>query len=191
MALDRTLMLDHPKTRKGGRLTDLRWIDWNVEGESNLEWDGFLSDRYSHFDRFRQSNAEFLVFGVALRDLFAGVNDPDPLANFTADGNVKHQRLTSRHRTSPHIDNLKRASIALQHRRLCTTQTGFLCLAPDEVKIGDSIAILLGCNYPVLLRPFEDGYKYVGECYVDGMMNGEPVKAADHGKCKVEDTVLL
>lgn len=59
------------------------------------------------------------------------------------------------------------------------------------MKFGDTVAILLGCNYPVLLRPFEDGYKYVGECYVDVIMNGEAVEAADRGECEIEDVVLL
>ena len=59
------------------------------------------------------------------------------------------------------------------------------------MKFGDTVAILLGCNYPVLLRPFEDGYRYVGECCVDGIVNGKAVKAADLGECEAEDVVLL
>jgi hypothetical protein len=187
MALERTLMLGHPKRRKGGRLIDLPWVDWAVESEQKLELVAFLSDPYNYLDRVRQSNAGFTIFGVALRDFFAGVNGPDPLSKYTA--NCFDPATMSGN--PPHIDNLKCATAALQHRRLCITQTGLLCLAPDEVKFGDTVAVLLGCNYPVLLRPFEDGYRYVGECYVDGIMNGEAVEAADRGECEVEDVVLL
>ena len=144
------------------------------------------------FARIRSRRTTFEVGtassrGVALTDFFAGVNGPDPLPKYTAN---RFDPVTMSG-NSPHIDNLTCAAAALQHRRLCISQAGILCLAPDEVKFGDTVAILLGCNYPVLLRPFEDGYKYVGECYVDVIMNGEAVEAADRGECEIEDVVLL
>jgi hypothetical protein len=148
VALERTLMLGRPKRRKGGRPIDLPWVDWAVESEQKLELVAFLSDPYSYLDRFRQSNAGFTIF-VALRDFFAGINGPDPPSKYTA--NCFDPATMSANPS--HIDDLKRAAVALQHRRLCITQTGLLCLAPDEVKFGDTVAILLAvstqyyCNY--------------------------------------------
>ena len=81
--------------------------------------------------------------------------------------------------------------MALQYRRLVTTETGFLGLAPDEVEVGDTVAVILGCNFPVLLRPFDNGYKYVGECYVDGVMDGEAIEATNRGEFEIQDILLM
>ena len=78
----------------------------------------------------------------ALRDFFAGVNGPDLLSRYTAN----HFDPLTMSRKYPHIDDLKRAAAALQHRRLCITQTGLLCLAPDEVKFGNTTGLQLPSN---------------------------------------------
>lgn len=39
---------------------------------------------------------------------------------------------------------------------------------------GDSIVILFGGNVPYVLRSLNDNqWRFVGECYLDGYMNGE------------------
>ncbi|KAL8774318.1 MAG: hypothetical protein Q9209_001069 [Squamulea sp. 1 TL-2023] len=51
---------------------------------------------------------------------------------------------------------------------------GSVGLAPKTVREGDHIAVFLGCQSPIVLRPNDDGgYLVVGECYVDGLMCGE------------------
>lgn len=202
MALERTLMHAHPKRLQGADLTDILWTDRYTEYEQILELAPGVSDQWQYFDRFRQSNANLSIFGVPFRDFFTATNE----AAFTLDASNKKpawKLLLSENASlsqdndgpdeqiNPYAYNLRRAVIALQHRRLCTTETGFVCLAPNEVEIGDTVAIILGCNYPVLLRPYEDGFKYVGECYVDGMMDGEAIEAADRGQYQAEDIVLL
>ena len=71
--------------------------------------------------------------------------------------------------------------IALTGRRLVTNSTGYLGLTPAELSEGDIIAVLYGCNSPVVLRPCEDKFYVIGECYVDGVMDGELMEAKKRG----------
>ncbi|KAI9860802.1 MAG: hypothetical protein M1813_005725 [Trichoglossum hirsutum] len=46
-------------------------------------------------------------------------------------------------------------------------------LSPLGAQEGDLICLLLGGEVPVLLRRYDDGYIFIGECYVHGLMDGE------------------
>jgi hypothetical protein len=64
-----------------------------------------------------------------------------------------------------------------ERRSLCTTERGYLCLAPPDTQVGDSLCILLGGRVPYILRPKDGGvYELVGESYVHGFMKGEAFK---------------
>ncbi|KAK0510554.1 hypothetical protein JMJ35_006986 [Cladonia borealis] len=61
----------------------------------------------------------------------------------------------------------------IRGRFLFTTVDGYIGLAPIATKPGDEVCILLGCQTPLVLRPCGDGYhKVVGDCYIDGFMEG-------------------
>lgn len=60
-------------------------------------------------------------------------------------------------------------------RRLIGTSAGRMGLAPAGSEGADRIAILHGCSTPMVLRPFSNGFKIIGECYVHGVMYGEIV----------------
>jgi len=63
-------------------------------------------------------------------------------------------------------------------RRLCTTREGRVGMAPLRAKRGDVVCLLFGCSVLVVLRGCEKGegeYEFVGECYLDGFMDGEGV----------------
>ena len=50
------------------------------------------------------------------------------------------------------------------------------------------IAILYSCGFPVLLRKVEEGrWRSVGECYMDGLMDGEAVDLLDNEGLRRED----
>ncbi|KAF2629366.1 hypothetical protein BU25DRAFT_409267 [Macroventuria anomochaeta] len=215
MALDRTILQDHPHRYEQGDLTGVPWIRWgdakHCEAKHLLELIPGVTDQWKIFDRFRQSNADFNIFGHTLQDFFPNTGDyskdlvytpidSDSIDEFSMvygnpedDGNPRLLRVSNLEHgyNNHHASNIRRAAVALQKRRLITTRTGFLGLAPDEVKIGDTVAILLGCNHPVVLRPHEDGFKYVGECYIHGLMDGEAVEAAYHGECQFEDISIV
>jgi hypothetical protein len=60
-------------------------------------------------------------------------------------------------------------------RRLIVSKKGLVGMAPLQSEKDDLICILYGCSVPVLLRqkgPTNE-YELVGECYVDGYMNGQ------------------
>ena len=62
---------------------------------------------------------------------------------------------------------------SIRGRSFFTTDDGYIGLAPIATKPGDEISVLLGCPLPLVLRPCGDGYyKVVGECYIDGFMEG-------------------
>jgi hypothetical protein len=64
----------------------------------------------------------------------------------------------------------------LWHRALVTTKAGRFGLATNMVKEGDRVAIVLGCNMPLLLRPSAQALRVVGACYIDGLMDGEALR---------------
>lgn len=67
-------------------------------------------------------------------------------------------------------------------RRLFQTEKGFLGLAPKGSRVGDSLVVFLGGTTPHVIRKGPVGgveevvmWKYVGEAYCDGIMDGEAV----------------
>jgi hypothetical protein len=63
---------------------------------------------------------------------------------------------------------------------------GYFGLTPRFSRPGDLIAILNGCNVPVVLRKHEDNYIHIGTCFVPGLMEGEAQVLLDNGRAKVE-----
>jgi hypothetical protein len=59
-------------------------------------------------------------------------------------------------------------------RALVVTKGGFLGLGPQSVQQGDLLCLLRGGRVPFVLRAHADGtYRLVGDCYVQGLMEGE------------------
>ena len=70
---------------------------------------------------------------------------------------------------------LHHVDFAIKGRSFFTTVDGSIGLAPIATKPGDEVCILLGCKAPLVIRPCGDGsHKVVGECYIDGFMDGAP-----------------
>ncbi|GME44361.1 uncharacterized protein K452DRAFT_102434 [Neofusicoccum parvum] len=62
-----------------------------------------------------------------------------------------------------------------------TVAGGAMALVPHDCREGDSIAVLHGSPVPVVLRKVGSSgcYQLVGDCYVEGVMNGEAVMWAE------------
>jgi hypothetical protein len=59
-------------------------------------------------------------------------------------------------------------------------------IAPQASQKSDVICIFFGCSVPVVLEPQVNGeYRFVGECYVHGVMDGEAVDPIPSGKEKI------
>lgn len=63
-----------------------------------------------------------------------------------------------------------------------TTTRGYAVLAPGNVQEGDVICILFGGKVPSVLRPTERYYRFLGECHVHGIMDGEAVDMLSEGR---------
>ncbi|ORY01801.1 heterokaryon incompatibility protein-domain-containing protein [Clohesyomyces aquaticus] len=62
------------------------------------------------------------------------------------------------------------------NRRFFKTQSDRFGWGPDGMKDGDVVAILGGLDVPLVLRPGEDGYEVVGDCFLHGIMMGEALE---------------
>lgn len=77
-------------------------------------------------------------------------------------------------------------------RRFCFTENGRLGQLAPGSRPGDRICVLGGGEVPFVIRPTSGDakgiYQLVGECYLDGMMDGEAWKLSDRA---VEDISLV
>lgn len=120
-------------------------------------------------------------------------------------GNINTETLIENDRESIVIEFLKRVRDVTWNRMLFRSEKshpgyeetgwGRLGLAPKAAKQGDIICILFGCSVPVLLRKrgeeHEDGYIFIGECYLHGVMDGEAVPYSRTERAASEQTFLL
>jgi hypothetical protein len=61
-------------------------------------------------------------------------------------------------------------------RVMFVSSTGWLGLAPHGTREGDVVFVAVGADVPYILRACEDGYELTGECYVQGIMDGEAME---------------
>ncbi|KAK4032503.1 heterokaryon incompatibility protein-domain-containing protein [Parachaetomium inaequale] len=71
---------------------------------------------------------------------------------------------------------LRIAAATCRGRTLFATAGGRLGLGPENVQTGDVVTILLGTPVPIVLRPAADRFRYVGDAYVHGIMDGQLMK---------------
>jgi hypothetical protein len=63
---------------------------------------------------------------------------------------------------------------AVHGRRFITTDLGLMGLGPPLAESGDIVCVLLGAPVPFVLREYAQGkYFLIGECYMDGFMDGQ------------------
>lgn len=174
-------------------MLEIPWIEWDIVQTTHPDENsipppspfgyGMLkivrNPFWNSFDRFRHTNAHFSIFGTSFREFFPEM----PRNNHAADEALEifHVGISSSMITSV---------ISLVGRRLITTTHGYLGLAPEAVQKGDLIAIVYGCNFPVVLRTCGEMYRLVGESYVDGIMDGELMEAKERGKYPEVDLIF-
>jgi hypothetical protein len=110
------------------------------------------------------------------------------------------QELTGKHRLT--ADSLKKRSMgnafhelkvafrsALLNRCLCWIKKGHLGLVPRFTNQGDKIIVVPGSPVPFVVREVGmRSYRFIGECYIDGIMDGEAFKTPGRG---LEDIDLV
>jgi hypothetical protein len=166
--LGKTLVFGHPKISGSPVFMKLPWQPKSQHAESGL----CDSQQYVDFDEFRRLNQDFTINGQTLKSCFP--QHSSRLANVDF---IKYY--------------LRLAAITLQGRKLITTRTGYLGLAPQYVQRQDVLVVLMGCNFPVLLRHYENGYRVLGECYIHGLMAGEVFNAQTRESLLYKNFTLL
>lgn len=68
------------------------------------------------------------------------------------------------------------------------TEGGMLGLGPGNTSKGDTVAIFLGCNVPVVLRKENESYVDIGECFMQGIMDAGYFKG---GNYELQDVVFI
>ncbi|KAI1749037.1 heterokaryon incompatibility protein-domain-containing protein [Xylaria castorea] len=76
-------------------------------------------------------------------------------------------------------------------RRIFTTKRGYLGLADKSVQRGDRLYVFLGGRMPVVLRPVEDGFRYICECYTHGIMFGEAIDISRKESVPTENITII
>ncbi|KAK8031355.1 heterokaryon incompatibility het-6 [Apiospora arundinis] len=86
----------------------------------------------------------------------------------------------------------ERCESRMMGRCFFITEEGKMGMGTGFLEVEDIICVPLGCCTPVVLRPEgKDGeYRLVGDCYVDGYMDGEAVQEWENDGRKLEEFVL-
>ena len=72
---------------------------------------------------------------------------------------------------------VKATAEACKGRRFFITETHYMGIAPDITeKEKDMICVIPGWCAPFVIRPCGEHYQLIGECYVDGLMDGEAMR---------------
>jgi hypothetical protein len=112
------------------------------------------------FRAWYAANRELSIRGWKLEDMVRKFLEKVDLKD-----NVRDDRLNDRlHDT-----------LVKMKRRLIITNNSHLGMTPSEAMKGDFVCIIFGCSVPVVLRwcAEKEAYSFVGECYLDGFMNGK------------------
>jgi hypothetical protein len=65
-----------------------------------------------------------------------------------------------------------------EYRRFFLTPDLHMGLAPYNAEKGDLVYLLFGCEVPVILRSDGEDFKFIGQCYIHGFMDGEALVEA-------------
>jgi hypothetical protein len=67
-------------------------------------------------------------------------------------------------------------------RCLFYTTSGHIGLGSGDMALDDVVCILGGAVMPIVVRPLEDRFGIFGDCYVNGVMDGEAVRDMVQGR---------
>jgi hypothetical protein len=79
---------------------------------------------------------------------------------------------------------------ATHGRRVFVTSKGIIGLGPALVQPGDIVVILFGGCTPFVLRPVDNYYLLIGECYIHSQMDGAAVEGWREGDGEIEEFYL-
>ena len=166
-------------------------------------------------DWFRR-NKDLLICGQSLEEL-SSIGSAAPAPSSIREGSISGV-ATDRASTGEGFPDLMKYSdwnsflsrfrdtTKKMRRRLIATNEGHAGMAPCRARKGDLVVVLFGCSVPVVLRQLhfreppdhsyatldrKAAYEIIGECYVDGFMNGEILNDLDRKSKSVQTFRLL
>jgi hypothetical protein len=153
-----------------------RELFWKV-----VKFEGY----FGAFDKFRKANSTFKVQGHELKSFF-----PRWMPRIGARLGRCKKYLSDDCKSAGRdaATNVRLAVVSLVGRALANTTNGHLALIPSKGRKGDVIAIV-DRPFPIVLRPKGQGYEYIGECYLQGFMDGEAF--AGDEQPQVEEIVIV
>ncbi|KAF2139255.1 uncharacterized protein K452DRAFT_337388 [Aplosporella prunicola CBS 121167] len=119
---------------------------------------------WSHWDELNHSNPPLLDCDIPQAFACTIQSSKMPIEEsfgFPSDANNNYSKPCEKE-----IDDFKTAisSKTKSHRLFATEET--MGVGPADTEVGDVVYSLRGADVPFVLRPYEDGFKLVGDCYV-------------------------
>jgi len=154
---------------------------WNAQLRTILEPAASDGDERTGFRgeflAWLQLNASFKVCSRPLGTLLgASMNNEDE----------KHEYIKASKQSSKESGSFLRrfhatTGEAAWRMRLVVTQQGYVGMAPREARKGDLVCVLLGYSVPAVLRRQDGGtFELIGECYMQGFMEGQVLQDDHH-----------
>ncbi|KAL8715694.1 MAG: hypothetical protein Q9225_006311 [Loekoesia sp. 1 TL-2023] len=82
-------------------------------------------------------------------------------------------------------------SFRLEGRAFAVSDLGLIALVPAEARAHDLIAIVQGSDLPFILRPSGNGFSFIGQAYVHGIMDGETWSLVEDGTVPLEEIPII
>jgi hypothetical protein len=76
-------------------------------------------------------------------------------------------------------------------RRMFWTENASIGLGPACMRAGDVVVVFHGGNTPYVLRPRGDKYLFMGQAYVDDIMDGQLMEKLSRGEVQEQDFYLI
>ena len=76
-------------------------------------------------------------------------------------------------------------------RRFGLSLQGYICLIPAATKSGDWICVFPGLKVPFILHQHGKDYKLIGNCFVQGLMEGEALAKVEEDGLKISEIRLV
>ncbi|KAF4970554.1 hypothetical protein FSARC_2463 [Fusarium sarcochroum] len=93
---------------------------------------------------------------------------------------ARDEELQKSYKIGLDLSWIQEVQAAYCERRFVVTDSGHMGLAHHEVLEGDLIVVVVGLQWPCVLRPksdkHQDGFEFIGDAYCHGVMNGEAVQ---------------
>jgi len=166
---------------------------------------GYLYDVKPVFQPSSEDAIE--VWKTAVRDglYFTGESEPEAFNKLLVAGMV-HEGMDAVARTpifdpedpeytsepTPSVENIVIACSGRRFARVVQKDWNAdgMALVPQHVRGGDQVFVLLGGQVLYVLRPVGSSFRFVGECYVHGLMDGEVLDILGTGLAKIRDVVI-